>query len=233
MTTSLTDPFTIRFSSKYTDDESDFNYYGARYYKPSVGGWLNRDPIGENGGMNLYGFVHNNPPNRIDHRGLQDDPFAGVYWGGSFGPDPLDYDRNGNRVYADPMDIYAEQFFNTLGHAAFKDYEAIYGIFFGVTGLATGVTEYGIATTLCGRANWFKNFFLSGLGLYKGSLDLAGLEVPDGYSVPEDIAGTVSDLAEKDWPQFIYDLEGWFHKLWDSINSGQTELGSSSSAVGG
>ncbi len=24
----------IRFSSKYTDDESDFNYYGARYYKP-------------------------------------------------------------------------------------------------------------------------------------------------------------------------------------------------------
>ncbi len=35
--------------------------YGFRYYLPSLGRWLNRDPIGERGGNNLYGFVLNKP----------------------------------------------------------------------------------------------------------------------------------------------------------------------------
>jgi len=33
---------------------------GLRLYSPSLGRWLNRDPIGENGSLNLYGFVGNN-----------------------------------------------------------------------------------------------------------------------------------------------------------------------------
>jgi len=37
----------IRFSTKYDDDESDLLYYGYRYYKPSTGTWLSRDPLGE------------------------------------------------------------------------------------------------------------------------------------------------------------------------------------------
>jgi RHS repeat-associated protein len=59
----------IRFSTKYTDDESDFLYYGHRYYNPSTGRWLNRDPIGEEGGSNLYGFVGNQPINKTDRDG--------------------------------------------------------------------------------------------------------------------------------------------------------------------
>jgi RHS repeat-associated protein len=37
----------FRFSTKYTDDESDLLYYGYRYYKPSTGTWPNRDPLGD------------------------------------------------------------------------------------------------------------------------------------------------------------------------------------------
>jgi hypothetical protein len=37
---------------------------------PDTGRWLSRDPIGERGGINLYGMVRNNPNGRIDRLGL-------------------------------------------------------------------------------------------------------------------------------------------------------------------
>jgi len=48
----------------------DVHYYGYRYYSPSLGRWLSRDPIGEYGGDNLYGFVGNRPVDRVDRIGL-------------------------------------------------------------------------------------------------------------------------------------------------------------------
>jgi len=60
----------LRFSTKYQDDETDFLYYGYRYYNASAGKWLSRDPIGEQGGQNLYRFVANNPLSRVDAQGL-------------------------------------------------------------------------------------------------------------------------------------------------------------------
>jgi RHS repeat-associated protein len=60
----------VRFSSKYTDAETGLCYYGYRYYSPEVGRWLGRDPIGENGGINLYGMLGNDAANRIDVLGL-------------------------------------------------------------------------------------------------------------------------------------------------------------------
>jgi RHS repeat-associated protein len=63
-----TNPF--RFSTKYTDDESGLVYYGHRYYSPSLGRFINRDPGGTAGGINLYAFVGNNPVNSFDYLGL-------------------------------------------------------------------------------------------------------------------------------------------------------------------
>ena len=48
-----------RFSTKYYDPEIDLYYYGYRFYSPSLMRWLNRDPIGENGGDNIYQFNKN------------------------------------------------------------------------------------------------------------------------------------------------------------------------------
>jgi hypothetical protein len=45
-------------------------YYGFRYYDPETGRWPNRDPIGERGGYNLYGFVGNDGVNAWDYLGL-------------------------------------------------------------------------------------------------------------------------------------------------------------------
>jgi len=58
------------FSTKFTGEETGLVYYGYRYYAPEVGRWLNRDPIGERGGINLYGMVGNDAVNRTDYLGL-------------------------------------------------------------------------------------------------------------------------------------------------------------------
>jgi RHS repeat-associated protein len=60
-------PFT--FSTKYTDPETALLYYGHRYYSPSLGRWLNRDPIGEEGGVNRYALVNNIPLEFVDGLG--------------------------------------------------------------------------------------------------------------------------------------------------------------------
>jgi RHS repeat-associated protein len=41
-------------------------YYGYRYYDSLTGRWPSRDPIEEEGGMILYGFVGNDGVNAID-----------------------------------------------------------------------------------------------------------------------------------------------------------------------
>jgi RHS repeat-associated protein len=63
--------FTYRFSTKPRDIETGLYYYGYRYYDPLGGRWSSKDPIGERGGVNLYGFVRNNGLNRIDFLGLR------------------------------------------------------------------------------------------------------------------------------------------------------------------
>ena len=59
-----------RFSTKYHDTETGLVYYGLRSYSPQLGRWMNRDPIGEAGGANLYSCVANSPVLRVDVYGL-------------------------------------------------------------------------------------------------------------------------------------------------------------------
>jgi len=81
----------FEYSTKYTDQETGINYYGYRYYNPSTGRWLSRDPIGdiafcEQNLQNVdsdrldqlasdandpeYLFVKNSPLNNVDWLGL-------------------------------------------------------------------------------------------------------------------------------------------------------------------
>ncbi|MDD2601197.1 MAG: RHS repeat-associated core domain-containing protein [Kiritimatiellae bacterium] len=66
----LFDRFHFRHATKYYDPETGLYYYGERYYSPELGRWINRDPIEEEGGINIFEFVNNNPINRVDRLGL-------------------------------------------------------------------------------------------------------------------------------------------------------------------
>jgi RHS repeat-associated protein len=60
----------LGFQSKYYDQESGLNYYYHRYYYPTIGRFINEDPIGFGGDFNFFRFCHNNPINAIDPFGL-------------------------------------------------------------------------------------------------------------------------------------------------------------------
>ncbi len=62
--------FKFQFSTKYHDKETGLDYYGYRYYDSDLNRWLNKDPMGETGGENLYANSGNNLVNNYDVLGL-------------------------------------------------------------------------------------------------------------------------------------------------------------------
>jgi RHS repeat-associated protein len=67
----------LLYKAQFLDIETGFYNYGYRYLSPMLGRWLSRDPIGEEGGVNLYGFVENNGLNGTDLLGLAEAIAAG------------------------------------------------------------------------------------------------------------------------------------------------------------
>ncbi|MBC3779724.1 RHS repeat-associated core domain-containing protein [Pseudomonas sp. SWRI99] len=58
----------VRYSGKETD-VSGLIHYGARYYAPWLQRWISPDSAGDVDGLNLYGFVGNNPMRFTDPDG--------------------------------------------------------------------------------------------------------------------------------------------------------------------
>ena len=56
----------FRSATKYTDSETGLVYYGMRFYSAQWGRFINRDPIEEAGGVNLYAFCGSDGVNRFD-----------------------------------------------------------------------------------------------------------------------------------------------------------------------
>ena len=58
------------YHAEFIDALTGLYNYGFRFYHPNLGRWISRDPIGEDGGLNLFGFVGNCPVEMIDELGL-------------------------------------------------------------------------------------------------------------------------------------------------------------------
>jgi RHS repeat-associated protein len=58
-----------RFTAKERDEETGFADHGARYYAPWLGRWVSADPVGLEGGWNLYGYAMASPAMLVDDAG--------------------------------------------------------------------------------------------------------------------------------------------------------------------
>ena len=117
---------TVKFTGKYRDNETQLDYFGARYYANISGRWMSPDwaakPVtvpyadfGDPQSLNLYAYVRNSPVIRVDADGHN---FAGY--------DGFMADKSGG------MEAYQQ------GHGAYgvdADYDSI-------TNLATGQTDF-------------------------------------------------------------------------------------------
>jgi RHS repeat-associated protein len=68
----VSNPFNYVGQFGVADDGNGLYYMRNRYYDPGMGRFVSEDPIGLNGGFDLYVYARNNPINRRDPFGLQD-----------------------------------------------------------------------------------------------------------------------------------------------------------------
>jgi RHS repeat-associated protein len=83
------------FTAREWEPEAALSFHRARFLDPVLGRWISRDPIGENGRINLYIYVANEPQRHSDPTGLD------IYFGGSreeSGHFWVAVDRNGSQV---------------------------------------------------------------------------------------------------------------------------------------
>ena len=64
----------VKYCGYRYDAETENYYVRNRYYSPGHGRWLIHDPIGYQGGINLYGYVNSSPVGNLDAEGVGPNP---------------------------------------------------------------------------------------------------------------------------------------------------------------
>ena len=71
----------FQYAGFYFHAPSGLNLTTYRAYNPTLGRWINRDPIGEHGGTNLYAYCNDDPINDSDPDGTLGEGLGGIIGG--------------------------------------------------------------------------------------------------------------------------------------------------------
>ncbi|MCL7930675.1 RHS repeat-associated core domain-containing protein, partial [Halomonas llamarensis] len=106
----------IRFQGQWHDEESGLYYNRHRYYDPEQGRYISQDPIGLNGGTNLYQYA-SAPTIQVDPQGL-----SGVYGlgGGPYSQSNMvrraaNTQESSSKIVAAGLDVGGEVFGGIFG----------------------------------------------------------------------------------------------------------------------
>ena len=150
-------------------------YYGYRYYDPVTGRWPSRDPIGERGGVNLYGFIGNNGVNKWDRLGLEA-TLIGAFNGSSC----------------------TQTSFKWIKNPSLVDIKISFGDIGGGAMLADNVTFYweGEAEVRCCCS--YGNYTRSGklVGNSEHNIHMENIMIPGGTGLPSISAPSPSNFGE-------------------------------------
>lgn len=117
----------LGWATKYTDRETGLVYFGLRYYSPNLGRFINPDPLGEQGGINLQAFCKNDPVNAWDYLGMATDYY---HYSDDAGETVITYDNDGTED--------THRYFSSAGD--FEHFAGTYVSTRGMDGL-TGMVE--------------------------------------------------------------------------------------------
>ncbi len=90
------------FTGRRLDPESGLYYYRSRMYSPTIGRFLQRDPLGYVDSMNLFSYTGNNPVNFLDPLGLCSGPFGSGYGEEALNWYAQQWAQSGNPLWAVP-----------------------------------------------------------------------------------------------------------------------------------
>uniref|UniRef100_UPI0039A5F1E0 RHS repeat-associated core domain-containing protein n=1 Tax=Ornithobacterium rhinotracheale TaxID=28251 RepID=UPI0039A5F1E0 len=139
--------FKYKFNGKELQPETGLYDYGARFYLPDIGRWLNIDPMAEKySNVSPYAYVNNNPIMLIDPTGMM----------------PEGWGRKGN-IWEYKKEITIDNY-KRLGYEQYMDSGNIYST---TNGIANGEYNYSLnsdGSVQDFQGNFIKNSFLTGRG---------------------------------------------------------------------
>ena len=187
MSGALATQFSFGFSTKYHDRELGMVSYQRRFYRTDLGRWLNRDPIEEEGGENLYMFCVNNPC--------------------------LNYDVDGNiasgliKGLLDRIDDLKNRLENIMSSAkeCFKVINAWYP---GHARDSATNDKYRHCVASCEIANACGDNISAALGIIKEARDVM-------FSLPQNAASAVNMIGVEAWLDSIFNGDSFSDNLAD------------------